>query len=527
MGKGEDSLPHEIKESLTMLASSGQIQDIQQLSVDCIPQKKHQKLVKLLKASKHWQVHDGIVRDEAGISFNGIAAWGRFVTIRMSGNYYRVRLFYLDRMEKRITYAIPVHKSEKLSDLPGINLSKTELKLIQKMAKALLYGKSCEEVFLTVSHPAKSTLQRQRDAWPVQDLDLFALRDMLQEPAFRQIVIAALDSQLRVYEEAKDAPQGIYNFVLPKQGDDEWFRSVIGALTFSNESAAINSGVIEVPVRKRNDLEKWRLSKERLVVLRTATGALLQPLIEEILENERILKCGGKILSFFPTVPIAVTRSAQCCEQVVDVDLPKGRSPLEYSEQDLLRTAMKCLLHEKVAEDAYGLWKKRRSDVHSYRINGFDCWREILLEKALDIWFSGDKETVQAFCKEHRQQQEAVAKKRKEMINKGYELLTCTEEYRGQIVQRPRSREEWEKEVDGGAVAFYFKPSKGSDCGKSLLAFTKKSLLKLLYRVGFDDNLLDGLLKKCTRSEALCEESCKIRLGGDTITAITFYREKF
>ncbi len=174
------------------------------------------------------------------------------------------------------------------------------------------------------------------------------------------------------------------------------------------------------------------------------------------------------------------------------------------------------------------MWIEEMSKSYSYRLNGLDCWREVILERALSTWFPEDPETVQMLCKDHRRQQEAVEHTRKDMLNRGYELLTCMEKYEGQIIQRPKSKNEWEEEVGSGeAVAFYFEPSKGTDRGKSLLAFTRVSLLKLLYRVGFDDELLDGFLKKCTGSGILCDENRKIRVGKDTIDSITFYREKF
>ena len=493
------------------------------------PKKEVKKLRKRLNASENWRVYDDTVWNSAGIPFNGIASWGQNVTVVLNGYEYRLRVLQIDRLGKRISYAIPISVSDSFSSLPCTELSAGEVVLIKEMANELSTKGPVSENVRSVKHPAKSTLIGNRDKWENKGFDALELLRMIKEDrALFCIIVAALAAQYRSFLSGADLPEGIYNFVISSKGKDcdLWFYAVLQALTFNNAPGKNVEGPITITMKEANDLKRWKLCHERLAVIHTATGALLWPLLEEIEKSDQFLRSGGPSVNPLPTVPISLTNRYLHHPQAIDVLLPVKSTPVPGGQLDLLRTAMSRMLRRKIAESAFQLWKNRRTQPTAYRRNGFMDWQEVLLETCLQTWFpsaeyqSAQKEILADTQRQLEEQDRAVS----ETLQRGVELLTNPSKYK--TVERPSSRAEWDEAVQDGASAFWYTPQRGDDKGTTFLTFTSETLKRLLSRAGCTEEFYDAFLRRCAGQALLNSKDRTVKLGKDEIAAITFCIQK-
>lgn len=493
------------------------------------PKKEVKKLRKRLDASENWRVYDDTVWNSAGISFNGIASWGKNVTVVLNGNEYRFRVLQIDRLGKRIFYAVPISVADSFSSLPDIELSAAEIMLIKEMANELSTKGPVAEDVVEIFHPAKSSLIGNRDKWEDKGFDALELLRMIQEDrTLFCIIAAALAAQYRSFLLGTDLPEGIYNFVIPSKGIDcdLWFYNVLQALTFNNASSKNLEGPITITMKDANDLKRWKCCQERLTVIYTATGNLLWPLLEELEKNDQFLRSGGPSVHPLPTVPISLTRGYLHHSLAIDIPLPVEPPFMTGEQQDLLRTAMSRVLRGKIAKAALQEWENRRAQSAAYRRNGFHDWQEVLLKTCIQTWFPDEKyqptrEMLLADTQRKREEQDrAVA----ETLRRALDLLTDPSKYK--TIERPASRTEWDEAIQDGASAFWYTPKKGNDQGTTFLAFTSDTLKKLLARVGCTEEFYEAFLRRCESQTLLNDRNRTVKLGKDEIAAVTFYIKK-
>ena len=526
---GYDSM--RLAEAVRQAVLSGQGATPQKLFEVDIPEQGAERLRKALKASELWELHGDTVYNVFGIAFQGIASWGAGLTTRMAGRDHRFKVLHLDRFGRRMVFLLPAAQVDNLRGLPRIDLSHDEVKLLLQMADDLIGSTDCQEYFMKIKTPAADTIVHQTAAWGKvahNESDLLAL--LSKEPMLWEVAVTALDAQLRPFKRLRDAPQGITNFILPT-GDaaaEKWMFAVLQALTFTNEQGILQAGPIELRLKETADLRQWRCSYGRMVLLRTATGALLAPLLEEAEEIERIRKCGGHAPRGFSTAPISLSRAALCCSQATDIQLAKNMSPPTFAEQDLLRAAMSRALSRDIARRVYQCWKRRLAERTAYRLPGLRVWRSILRDTLAELWFSDAELRIQALalCGDAQEALEAAQKQREDTLARAYELLSHPERYRQWIMDRPDSKQVCMDKLSDEAMAFHYIPQKGKDHGVHLLAFSKASLLRLLNTVGLDESLYDAFIDLCGRYGLLDQKKRTINLGAESFCAVTFFAEK-
>lgn len=491
------------------------------------PAQDKKRLKKALQASEKFQVVDETVWHTAGISFCGVASWGVKITIHTPEGDHRLQVLHLDRFHKRTVYAVPIAKTDHLTMLPQLDLSSSELTVIREMVNELDNCYISREIEIKLNHPAKATVRHHRQNWPL-NLEQTELSDIIkQQPILLQIAVAALDSQIRVYKKMKTAPTGLYNFVPSKGGNaDNWLKTVLRVLTLTNEPGHFDAGPILIQVKNMEDLKRWRLCCERFAVIFTGTGSLLWPLIEGLEEQERIIKSGGPLPDMLlPTIPISVCRFVLQSPYAVDIQLPEAPLPLTDKQQDYLRSGMINLMSMDTARQIHENWQKVLADPTAYRTAGFNCWREILLETILSAW--GLEQDCLELGTSVVQQEELERLKREDALERGLQLLVHTERFQEEIVDRPASKPGALRALSGEAVAFWFVPSKGTDKGQKLLAFSGDSLKRLLRRVNCGEELYDAFIRRCEREGVLDQRNRPITLSGESFTAVTFRAEKF
>lgn len=514
---------------ITGVAQSGADGPVKLFEVDT-PKEAVKILKKALKASETMTIHGNTVRSN-GRSFRGILSKGTRVTVRVSGYGYRYQILHLDRFGIRSVYAIPITQASKLTGLPDLDLSTDELDLLQQMANELESCSTPEELLIEVKHPARETVREQKEIWVQmgEGGNCEILEEVVQEYEFiPDIAVAALDCQLRAFKSFKTAPTGVYNIVEPKKGDAQGFLlPLLGAMTFSNEQGRVSFDEIIIHLKDSDDLNRWRKCRGRMVVIRTSTGSLLWPLIEEIEKQEQVIKSGGPLPTVqLPTIPISVTRSFLQVPYAVDIGLPALEKfpELNGSQLDCLRSAMGRVLNEDTAKRVKADWKKAKALPSFYRESGFETWRKILLKHLLAAWFP-EKNTEGIFLSV-TQRQEEDRRRREEILQQAFHMLAHTENYENQIVDRPSSKDEAIKLLSAKAVAFWFEPKKGDDKGKKLLAFSRDSLNRLLQSVNVQEEYYDAFIRLCDQEGILDKPNRSITLGGETFTAVTFWFDK-
>lgn len=525
-GKNAENINQKVMGAVVREVSAG----VGQVPFQCLamesPQEEIKKFRKWLKASENWRVHKGTVWNSDGIPFNGTASWGTDVTVCLGGHEHRFRILQIDRLGWRTFYAIPIGMVDKFTTLPGIDLSAGEIILIREMACELSRKRSISEKTQYILHPARPDLKENRAQWDSAELDFQELLRMMEDENFRSLVVVALAAHYRSFLPGADLPEGIYNFVIPPKGSasDLWFYTVLQALTFANAPGKNMAGPITVTMKEADDLARWRCCHERLAVIRTATGSLLWPLLEEIEEGDQLMRGGGAVPAPLPTVPISLTRSYLHHPQAMDILLPVEPPPVTEKQLDLLRAGMSRLLRRKIAAQAFQIWQQRRAQPAAYRTQGFADWHTVLLETCCAVWFpdpkyqSDRKEIICDTQRSQEEQQRAVS----ETLQRGIDLLTDPTRYLDNIIERPSSREEWKASIEDGALAFWFAPKSGRDTGSTFLVFTADTLKALLARAGCFEEHYEAFLNRCDALKLLDDTSRTIKLGKDQISAITF-----
>lgn len=518
----------DIKAAVIDLVKSGGYDKIHKLFEIRTPGKHLKRLRKALRASDYFQVKDKTVWNSYGFSFCGVSSWGHKITARMQRHDYRFQILHLDRLGIRTVYAVPIAMTDRLTGLPQMDLSQTELSVIRDMARELEGSCKAKEYFIEIKHPSKATIQCLTKSWPKAP-EMEALAALIQsQPVLLQIAAAVLDCQLRALKRFRTAPSGIYNFLTSKDGNSfDWFMTAMRMLTFVNELGRMDYGPVTIHLKDAEDLKRWRKCHERLAVIVTSSGSLLWSLIEEIEEDERIIKSGGSLLEGpLPTLPISICRSVLDSPYAIDIKLPDSLEPLTEHQQDVLRSAVAMLLKRGTADKVYAVWKREAASPFFYRRLGFQTWYNILLGHIIKECHL--EQAGQELYKSVIQQQEQERQERADALKRAVELLIHPEQYESEILpERPKSKKDAKKVLSDDAVAFWFKPDKGKNKDQVLLAFSGESLKRLLRRVDCGEELYDAFLRKCKQEGVLDKRSRTINLFGESFTAVTFLAEKF
>jgi len=133
---------------------------------------------------------------------------------------------------------------------------------------------------------------------------------------------------------------------------------------------------------------------------------------------------------------------------------------------------------------------------------------------------------VDKLLSDSTQQHEAQERDIEEKLRRGFELLTNTQAYNNEIMERPDTVIDWNNAVEKGTLAFWYRPKAGDDKGKTFLVFKADTLKKLIRRVGCTDELYEPFLKRCEGRDILDSRDRTINLKG-SFNGITFDVERF
>lgn len=280
------------------------------------------------------------------------------------------------------------------------------------------------------------------------------------------------------------------------------------------------------------DLADWSGCRDRLVILRTSTGAPLKPLFDALDECERQMRFGGVLPRRLATVPILRSRTIFDRADTVDIELPSTIDPLTGYDLDLLRIAISHTLTKANAAETYRRWYGPMTSHARYQLDPFEVWRtaviQIFLEANLPSHGMAFTAAYNGFEDAQASQLRAEAE-REETLRKALELLGDQSRYEDEIIPKPATADEATRLLDEEqtAVAFRHTPTKGPECGKHFIIFSNASLFRLLKRVNMDELLFDAFKKRAVAMGLLSKKSWPVKIGDTNFSGFWIGDEKF
>ena len=380
--------------------AAGQTDRVIPLGAASLRAKYDRKFLKCIKADELFDLCGGSVTTAYDITVDGFAFWAGVQATAINGYLCRHRLLALCRSDGCRVYAIPVPLLERKFTLPDVALADGELETYRLIADHIT--PTLEEYTVRLLHPAKDAVKSNRAEWRNEALDQEKLGALLKQHAgwLFPVITAALDVQFRSFRPGDDVPISVYNFTMKKaamQAEQE-FSAALGALNLTVEGPACSSVPAEIIVQDGADLNDWAGCRDRIVILRTATGTVLRPLLDQLDEYHRQNCFGGVLPQRLSTVPIVRSRTIFDRADTVDIELPPAIECLTEEDLDLLRIAVARTLKKSNVCEVRRRWSSTMNSRAGYRLNAFAVWRKAVIQIFLEVNFPSGGTAQSAAC---------------------------------------------------------------------------------------------------------------------------------
>lgn len=474
---------------------------------------------------KSWRYSNGCAIYKHKYRLPGVSSWAFDVTAAVGAVTFRFRVLQFDMNEKRRVYLVPMTKDWGGLNLPDITLTPKESKLVLRLADELTPPARLERLDLKCNHLAKATLKDSVAVWngTFEQDSLFAL--LMKNPELADIVFAAVDAQLRALKRMPYAPWIIHNLIRAKaEGANATAQGILRACAFANEISPLGSGPIDLMVKDAESLRQIQRSPGRFIFFRFREREQLQPILKAAEERERIAKSGGGIAALDYPVAVAVSGVFLGKPYALDCQIPDALPTLTGRELDLLRTAVGLVLNKQTAEEIYRRWQASVTDPANYAANGALLWRYMLAVIVSRKWFAGQRQR-NAVCERyltHLCKGAAAQADREKVLRDALNRLTDVDSYRGQIIEKPDSKEAAEKHLADDAAAFRYTPRKGVLKERELLLYTKDSILRLLEPMGLTPDLYSTFCGRCEEEGLLVKRDHTITLQAGSFHGVAF-----
>ena len=501
--------------------AAGQTGKVIALDMGSLNKQAERRFIRRLEADENltWDGENTTTSD--GCTVPGFAFWDKVQATELAGYTYRHRLFAIVRPSDCHVYAIPAELAERKFALPDIELADSELGAYLRIAASITPAPT--EYTVHCPRPAKDAVESNRGEWRDEELNPEALGQLLQQHAnwLFPVITAALDVQLRSFAPCTEVPIFLYNFTVKKPNlqVEQAITRAFTALNLTTEGTACNSAPPQIVVSDSGDLEDWSGCRDRLVILRTSTGAPLKPLFDALDECERQTCFGGILPRRLGTVPIIRSRTIFDRDDTVDIELPSTIDPLTGYALDLLRIAISHTLTKANAAEAYRRWYGPMTSHARNQLDPFEVWRtaviQVFLEANLPSHGMAFTAAYNGFEDAQASQLRAEAE-REETLQKALELLSDQSRFEVEIIKKPDTADEATRLLDDeqAAVAFRHTPTQGNDRGQPFIIFSNASLFRLLRRAGLDEELYDACKKRATEMGLLVRQSWPVKVGG-------------
>ena len=492
------------------------------------------QLIRCIEADENltWDGENTTTSD--GCTVPGFAFWDKVQATELAGYTYRHRLFAIVRPSDCHVYAIPAELAERKFALPDIELADSELEAYLRIAASITPAPT--EYTVHCPRPAKDAVKSNRGEWRDEELNPEALGQLLHQHAnwLFPVITAALDVQLRSFAPCAEVPIFAYNFTVKKPNlqVDQAITRAFTALNLTTAGATCNSAPPQITVLDSGDLADWSGCRDRLVLLRTSTGAPLKPLFDALDECERQTRFGGVLPRRLSTVPIVRSRTIFDRSDTVDIELPSSINSLTNYDLDLLRIAAAHTLTKANAAEVYRRWYGPMTSLARYQLDSFEVWRDAVVRVFLEANLPSHGmaftaaydglETAQA-------SQLRAEEEREETLRRALELLGDQSRYEDEIIPKPATADEATRLLDEEqtAVAFRHAITQGAASGQHFVVFSNSSLFRLMQRIGLDESMYDILKKRAAEVGLLVRLSRPVKFGQTTFNGFWISDEKF
>lgn len=514
--------------------AAGQTGKVIALDMGSLNKQAERRFIRRLEADENltWDGENTTTSD--GCTVPGFAFWDKVQATELAGYTYRHRLFAIVRPSDCHVYAIPAELAERKFALPDIELADSELEAYLRIADSITPAPT--EYTVHCPRPAKDAVKSNRGEWRDEELNPEALGQLLKQHSdwLFHVITAALDVQLRSFAPCAEIPIFLYNFTAKKpnlQADQAMTRAFT-ALNLTTEGTACNSAPPQIIVSDSGDLADWSGCRDRLVILRTSTGAPLKPLFDDLDECERQACFGGVLPRRLSTVPVIRSRTIFDRDDTVDIELPSTIDSLTNYDLDLLRIAAAHTLTKANAAEVYRRWYGPMTSLARYQLDPFEVWRDAVVRVFLEANLPSHGmaftaaydglETAQA-------SQLRAEEEREETLRRALELLGDQSRYEDEIIPKPATADEATRLLDEEreAVAFRHTPTRGPESGKHFIIFSNASLFRLLKRVNMDELLFDAFKKRAAAMGLLSKQSWPVKIGDTNFNGFWIGDEKF
>lgn len=519
---------------ITKSVAAGQTDNIIPLGSSNLTRQFTKQFIKFIEADKALMWDGANTTVSNGYTVSGFAFWANIQATQLAGFTHRHRILALVRPDGCCAYAIPAFKLEGTFKLPNIELTSSELDSYISIANSITPTPA--EYTVQCPLPAKDAVKSNRGEWRGEELNPEALGQLLQQHAnwLFPVITAALDVQLRSFAPCAEVPIFLYNFTLKKPNlqADQAITRAFTALNLTTEGAACNSAPPQITVLDSGDLADWSGCRDRLVLLRTSTGAPLKPLFDALDECERQTRFDGVLPRRLSTVPIIRSRTIFDLSDTVDIELPLTIDSLTNYDLDLLRIAAARTLTKANAAEAYRRWYGPMTSLARYQLDPFEVWRDavvrIFLEANLPSHGMAFTAAYNGF-EDAQASQLRAEEEREETLRRALELLGDQTRFEDEIIKKPDTADEATRLLDEEqtAVAFRHTITQGSASGQRFVVFSNSSLFRLMQRVGLDELMYDTLKKRAAEIGLLVRLSKPVKFGQTTFNGFWISDEKF
>lgn len=520
------------------LVASGQADKICLVSEKAVAKKKIGSLIKRLRHFPDFSISDkGIIMRKGKTHLSAFAVWKKGVNIDTGSTIFRfvrLKIFLFNSKDsiKQYTFLIPCNVMDGITELPGVKFAVSEITDFLKTADYLSLGRKITTRTIKLKYPAKKTVLRGIRNWnkPLKDDEIQRLHEILLPGSLLFFVtMAAIDLQLRSLKKMRKAPHIVYNIVISDSRLNDFeniFNQVLSALTFANETSCTGNGPIIFEVDSRTNTNDILKCPGRFCVIHFRERDNLRPLLTNLENINRFQKCGQQNSS--PNYPTILTYGHSYLRHSFSVDyLGDIQWPLGLSNNDLvlIRTAVAKLFSGNFLEKTYTSWDTEMHDQNHFAENGIAIWRTRLLKDIADGWFDNEKQKGEyiAECERYLHSEREKSLEQGKILNASYDILAHWQNYEDHIFkEKPKTSKEMVELLETEFYAIRYSPERGEYQGKTLLFFTKNSLLRLLGNGGLTLQLFPTFLEYRLTKIALTEVKKLKCCDGNTVSTIVF-----
>ena len=461
---------------------------------------KGSRIKKQLRSTKKFDVHKNRIYYKNGDFVDGLARWSSTLEFQFDNQTFRYRTLLVKYSGRCYGFAIRATGSTKITALPGLDLTKEEVAVLLAIANEVSEpGKNVTvKLVNTVKKRATAAVKTVNATY-----DEGTLLNILSDKFIRETLLCGFLANRECTCKPSDHSRFAVNFLITRNSGNaacECFQSIMRAVDFT--APRPDSGCPKIEVKEKLDLRHWERQRGRMVILSYASEKAVRPIWKEC-ERMMLDDCESKFMS----LPLLLGRSSFPTTTSYEVVIPQETRNLTMHELQILRAASANLWRERKRIDELmpHTW-------HWLKVSGAEfilpypiAFMQAFSRAVGEILFTETKHVQQfkAICDEGIAGQLEQQELDSQALDHALKLLLDPARYANEIIESPETKELAEQLLSTDAVAFLYSPKKSP-----AICFTEGSLLRLLHRVDFRDELIDRFIK-LLRSQGIIGEKRK------------------